>query len=231
MTTDKKQPPQPKPDSELHEATECPGEEIVGDEDQARRHHDQDQRKHPNVDCFSVELQEPMAGRALPHPTGVSTNSADGHAPPTQPKMKARISEPSSSYQHDGATSERDKSLRSDKHDPCRLVPVADVLVDDVPDDTIRLIAESKDVATCRARIRAALMPSPQSNVEPCQHKQWSTGYDHCQCKQCGSFRTDSGWGIASHTWFKSRTEAEFYQKNGRLPDPLPSSLMPGVRS
>ena len=80
------------------------------------------------------------------------------------------------------------------------------------------------------AELRAA-STSPESNVEPCQHKEWSTGYDHCQCKQCGSFRTDSGWGIASHTWFKSRTEAEFYQKNGRLPDPLPSSLKPGVRS
>lgn len=62
--------------------------------------------------------------------------TGNNNTPPPVSKMKARISEPSSSYQHYGATSERDKSLRSDKHDPCRLVPVADLMAMDDEDRT-----------------------------------------------------------------------------------------------
>lgn len=43
-------------------------------------------------------------------------------------------------------------------------------------------------------------------------------GYDHVEC-ECGAFMTDSGWGVASNRWFKSRSEAEFYRQNGRLPE------------
>lgn len=66
--------------------------------------------------------------------------------------------------------------------------------------------------------------PPPVSKTDAsCLHQEWLVGYDHCQCKQCGSIKTDGGWGIASRTWFKSRAEAVFFQKNGRMPDPLPS--------
>lgn len=51
-----------------------------------------------------------------------------------------------------------------------------------------------------------------------CEHK-FIPAYDHSYCRKCGEIRTDSGWGIASRMIFKNLSEAEFYKKNGRLPE------------
>lgn len=53
----------------------------------------------------------------------------------------------------------------------------------------------------------------------PCEHIHKYTNYDHVKCMDCGSVKTDGGWGIASRMWFSSFDEAKFYQKNGRLPE------------
>lgn len=71
------------------------------------------------------------------------------------------------------------------------------------------------NVAALRAAI--ALMRG-QSEPVACAHENTDTHYDCVTCRDCGGFRTDSGWGIASRRWFASRDEASFYQKNGRLP-------------
>jgi hypothetical protein len=65
---------------------------------------------------------------------------------------------------------------------------------------------------------RVVLEGAPAEPV-PCQHEDWFVGFDHTKCKACGAFRPDSGWGVASRKWFRSRDEAEFFKQNGRLPE------------
>lgn len=52
-----------------------------------------------------------------------------------------------------------------------------------------------------------------------CRHDRGEVGYDHWRCRDCGAFKTDSRWGVASNMYFNNRAEAEFYKKNGRLPE------------
>lgn len=53
-----------------------------------------------------------------------------------------------------------------------------------------------------------------------CKHTSGTlASYTHCTCKDCGAVVTDTGWGSASHTWFKDLNDAKFYQRNGRIPD------------
>lgn len=67
--------------------------------------------------------------------------------------------------------------------------------------------------------IAAAAELERLSGAPSCEHA-WEPGYDNHKCERCGAFRTDGGWGIASRMVFKSKAEAEFYQKNGRYPEP-----------
>lgn len=55
--------------------------------------------------------------------------------------------------------------------------------------------------------------------MKNCEHRKTIAEYDGVTCKDCGSFLTDSAWGIARNRWFKSRGEAEFYRSHGRIPD------------
>jgi hypothetical protein len=53
-----------------------------------------------------------------------------------------------------------------------------------------------------------------------CQHKSGTTAHwKYVTCHDCGSVKTDGGWGIASNKWFKSEAEADFFRINGRYPD------------
>jgi len=53
-----------------------------------------------------------------------------------------------------------------------------------------------------------------------CSHSNIKHGWGYSNCSDCGMFKTDSmnDWGVAKNMWFKSSSEAEFYKKNGRLP-------------
>jgi|GEM_PF-2779407 len=82
--------PQSKIGSTLDEFLERPGDNIVGGEEQTCSQHDHDQQKHPDVDRFSIELQEPVTRRALLHSSGCTTSLSGGHAPPPQPREVAR---------------------------------------------------------------------------------------------------------------------------------------------
>lgn len=65
--------------------------------------------------------------------------------------------------------------------------------------------------------------------LKACKHERAAAGYDYASCLDCGAFRTDSGWGIASCRWFESRDMAEFYKKNGRVPEPARPTPAPGA--
>ncbi len=57
-----------------------------------------------------------------------------------------------------------------------------------------------------------------KSAVIGCPHDRQRAGWTHLVCEDCGSIKTDRGWGIASGMWFKSTNEATFYKEHGRLP-------------
>ncbi|MBW9334568.1 hypothetical protein FEE59_13700 [Herbaspirillum sp. RU 5E] len=55
-----------------------------------------------------------------------------------------------------------------------------------------------------------------------CQHLNKHVGWDYLSCKDCGQFlAAGHEWGIARGMWFEDRSHAEFYKKNGRLPEAL----------
>lgn len=73
---------------------------------------------------------------------------------------------------------------------------------------------------------RTALLNAIDASTEAlrsCPHdiEYRATMFDHVECTECGGVYTDSGGGIAKNTWFRSLYEAQFYQRNGRLPDPV----------
>jgi hypothetical protein len=57
-----------------------------------------------------------------------------------------------------------------------------------------------------------------------CEHENTNVEYDSVTCNDCGKFRTDSQWGVARCKWFNNRAEAEFFRKNGFLPDARPTA-------
>lgn len=68
---------------------------------------------------------------------------------------------------------------------------------------------------------RLQTLPEPSVTAPACLHEDTTTHYDFHTCNTCGGFLADSGWGIAKNKWFKSKAEAEFYKKNGRLPEAM----------
>lgn len=62
-------------------------------------------------------------------------------------------------------------------------------------------------------------MSNQKNDKARCNHTNKKALYDHHVCTDCGYIRTDSEWGIARNMWFKNIGEANFYRKNGRLPD------------
>ncbi len=62
---------------------------------------------------------------------------------------------------------------------------------------------------------RKFVPPAPE-----CQHLNTHVGWDYLTCKDCGAFcPADREWGIARGMWFENRAHAEFYKKNGCLPE------------
>ncbi|AUR97665.1 hypothetical protein NVP1243O_42 [Vibrio phage 1.243.O._10N.261.54.B5] len=58
-----------------------------------------------------------------------------------------------------------------------------------------------------------------EKETNGCDHSGgYQSKYDHGVCLDCGYISTDSGWGIASNKWFKSVSDAKFYQENGFIP-------------
>ena len=60
-------------------------------------------------------------------------------------------------------------------------------------------------------------------NDNPCRHKSGTTAsWDYVTCNDCGFILTGNHkdrWGIASGMWFKSISDADFFKKNGKLPE------------
>ena len=56
-----------------------------------------------------------------------------------------------------------------------------------------------------------------------CRHKDVRPSYEYVTCRSCGSIRTDQhrSWGIAKGKWFESLDMAEFYKKNGSIPEAI----------
>lgn len=71
------------------------------------------------------------------------------------------------------------------------------------------------------ARIRTVLIAQEVTTSDVCLHEEHTAYWDHIRCNSCGCVKTDSGFGLAKNKWFKNMDEAKFYNKNGRLPDPI----------
>lgn len=56
--------------------------------------------------------------------------------------------------------------------------------------------------------------------MHECKHERTTALLDGVSCDNCGAFKADWGWGVASGKWFGSRALADFYMRNGKSPEP-----------
>ncbi|MBK3406276.1 hypothetical protein H0176_23605 [Methylorubrum populi] len=62
-----------------------------------------------------------------------------------------------------------------------------------------------------------------------CDHPKTTANWEHVTCDDCRMIRTGAaGWTIARCRWFKSLDEARFYERYGRLPDPIKPVALAG---